>query len=213
MSNYQHRTSQHQRYSLRGNRVHADSTLQLNDAQETKNKAARRVGSTWPISRVSKQSRGLNRSGNTCYRMGGIQTLMHLPKFLNWILSHNVVQPNGQVKFQCRSPQDTMEEMKKSLMLNADDAFTQTQKRPRPLRTCPACVTKQLVQSYWGNNDLASDGRPMAFGVSQTDMARIHELDDILQHYTPGASNGSMQDPEEFQNRLLEACLQSVDHK
>lgn len=49
---------------------------------------SKRIPVKWPITRRNKISRGLGRKRNECYRLSSLQTLLHLPKFMSWVLSH-----------------------------------------------------------------------------------------------------------------------------
>jgi hypothetical protein len=74
---------------------------------------------------------------------------------------------------------------------------------------------KELAEVYWGNYYLhPTTGRPQFLTITDPDLAMLHRVDRALQRITtPGADGGSgQQDPEEFQTRLVEACLESVDH-
>lgn len=82
------------------------------------------------------------------------------------------------------------------------------------LGDCPACVMKELIEIYWGNERLDSNDQPLALNSKTPQFRRLVQVDTILQQFTPQAgSYGMQQDPEEFQSRYLQACLESVDYR
>ncbi|KAG9195597.1 hypothetical protein G6011_00718 [Alternaria panax] len=83
------------------------------------------------------------------------------------------------------------------------------------LTHCPACAVKALVLCYWGNQNLHSSGQPNALPLANPELARVHNVDGMLQRFTPGAAAAganAQEDPEEMQTRLLTACLESVNY-
>lgn len=98
-----HRTAHNaprQRPNMRGTSLYPMAVPHAR--QVAKNIAAKQIPNTWPIPRNrSKKSRGLRRNGNTCFRLSGLQALLHLPRFLQWIISHNSMR-NGTRIFPCR---------------------------------------------------------------------------------------------------------------
>jgi hypothetical protein len=204
MANLIHRTTANNRYSLRG---HAPQliTLQTTATQRAKNAAARRVHKTWPITRENRRSRGLRRIGNTCFRLSGLQALLHLPKFLNWILSHNSTQPDGTITFPCRNLNETGMALVARLNGGSRNLVT--------LPRCPACVVKQFIQAYWGPDNVdPRTGAPQPWAHGHAEMVSMRDLDTRIRSATFGAASGTQEDPVEFQERLLEACLASTDH-
>jgi hypothetical protein len=138
---------------------------------------------------VSKRSRGLLRDdNNTCFLLGGLQTLFHLPGFQNWILSHNS-REGGTVNFPCRSFKD----INAALVLNYE------------LEKCPACVVKQFLGEYWGEFDInVTTGHPHAHPHLHARMVELCDLGDIIKSMTFGADGADGQeDAREFQDRLL----------
>jgi hypothetical protein len=204
MANIQHRLRQVPRgpYSLRGNPPVA-TTLQQTATQQRKNAVAKSVSKNWRITRLNKRSRGLRRAGLTCYRLSGMQALLHLPRFVNWISSHNSKQPDGTVQFPCRP----LNQVETALVAKLSFPGTKLQ-----LTRCPACVVKNFAQAYWDNVDMDGQGRPLFWPRDHEHMRRLSSLDRRLFPLTTGAADGGEQDPVEFQERLLEACLASTDH-
>jgi hypothetical protein len=201
MANLVHRTAQHNRYSLRG-QAPIITTHQQTASQRRKDAAARGLNKNWRMTRVSKRSRGLQRVGNNCFLLSGLQTLFHLPGFQNWILSHNVGEPNGTINFPCRS----LTQIKLALRLKP--------KAMDQLQQCPACVMKRFVDVYWGDVDLnATTGHPLAFTHHHARMVALRNLDRAIKSMTSGAGGDDAQeDACEFQDRLLKACLESTDY-
>ena len=72
------------------------------------------ISKKWKIARQTKTPRSFVNEGNDCHRNAALQPLLHLPRFLNWILQHN---KHGQ-KWSCHQgdPNRT---------LNGLDALTQ----------------------------------------------------------------------------------------
>jgi hypothetical protein len=200
-NNLGHRASRNARYNLRG---HAPTPIafQTTAAQRRKDAAALRVERSWPITRPSLRSRGLQRQGVTCYLLSGLQALLHMPRFLNWLLSHNSPQPAPPNRFPCRR------------RLQVEQALYTGEKAPKKsnLPGCPACIVKQFAQNYWGNVNLTADGAPRTWRSNHPDLAAIRALDRALYILTPGASASGLQDPIEFQDRILAACLASTDY-
>jgi hypothetical protein len=198
-TNLRHRTTPNAFYSLRG---HAPTAISSQTAlQRRKNAVGKSVQKKWRITRDDRSTRGLHRAGTMCFLLGGIQVLLHLPKFVNWILSHNSTRGNGAIKFPCRPLHEVAPLLITGLV------------RPAPveLESCPACVVKEFVQNYWGHVDIQRDGRPSSWRHSHAQMAALRRLDRQLLPLTYGAGVSDHEDPSEFQDRLLQACLASTD--
>jgi hypothetical protein len=58
-------------------------------AQAARPSVANGISKKWKIARQDKRPRGFVKEGNNCYRHGALQPLLHLPRFVNWILRHN----------------------------------------------------------------------------------------------------------------------------
>jgi hypothetical protein len=209
MVRFSQRTAQHARYNLRGNPPTAPIMLQKTAKQRTKDANAARIGRGWPIKRANKMSRGLHNRRNDCFRNSGLQALMHAPRFLNWVLSHNVALPNGTRRFGCQSPSETQRALtRRAMPSNYKPGHGAT-----PLRDCPACVMKQLIEVYWGNRNMGHNGEPYYLDSGTREFQELVRIDTILKKFSPQAGkNGEQQDPEEFQTRFLQACLESVNY-
>jgi len=156
MVRFPQRRTQHARYDLRGKPPKAPIVPWRAARQRAKDIHAAHISRSWPISRANKMSRGLGNRANDCFRNSALQMLMHAPKFLNWILSHNVDLPNNRRQFPCQKLSKTEEALVRSaLRANhiPEDGST-------PLRTCPACAMKRLAEVYWGNQNTGPDGTP-----------------------------------------------------
>jgi hypothetical protein len=57
--------------------------------QATRRNVANGISKKSKISRQNKRHRGFVNDGNNYYRHGALQPLLHLPRFVNWILQHN----------------------------------------------------------------------------------------------------------------------------
>lgn len=161
-------------------------------AQIEKDTYARRISDKWPISRYrrNKASRGLLNIGNTCYQSSALQPLFHLRKFMNWILTHNVPRRGDTIQNPCDP------EM-------------------RVANECVACVLKNLIGKYWGNNDLTA-GIPNTLSINDLDMAAMQRIADFWYPLIADRTTGEFtyrpqQDAEEFQMQVLQACVLSTN--
>ncbi|KAF1997196.1 cysteine proteinase [Amniculicola lignicola CBS 123094] len=111
----------------------------LTALQRTRNINSGKVSKTWPITRRNKQSRGIFRDGNTCYRLSVLQSLLHTPKFLNLMLEHNQIAADEVITNAC-TPQSVHEQ----------NARVQ----------CIACSMKGIIRGYWGRINLDGNGAP-----------------------------------------------------
>jgi hypothetical protein len=83
-------------------------------SQSVRRSIANGINKKWKIARQTKTPRGFVNEGNNCYPHAALQPLLHLPRFVNWILQYN---KHGQ-KWSCHQgdPNRT---------LNGLDALTQ----------------------------------------------------------------------------------------
>lgn len=210
MVHFPRRIAQHARYNLLRNVPAAPIHLQKTARQRAKDIHAARIDRSWPITRANKMSRGLLNSGNDCFRNSGLQALMHAPKFLNWIRSHNVTLTDGTRQFGCQTPSATQRALERKSMIDSYEPGS----RSTPLADCPACVMKALVQGYWGNRNLRHDGRPYYLNAQTREFTELVRVDAVVSQFSPQSGyDGQQQDPEEFQTRFLAACLESVDYR
>lgn len=163
-------------------------------AQAAKDTAAGRINKDWKITRRDKSSRGLRRKRVECYQLAGLQSLLHMPKFMNWIRSHNVVTRNDTVQYPCLE--------KKKVTKNKNHV-----KYKKPI--CPACAMKGLINVYWGNYYIGADGGPEPLDHDSPALRKIHKLADSWFDF---AADGDrlQQDSGEFQDHLLRGCDESV---
>jgi ubiquitin C-terminal hydrolase len=160
-------------------------------AQVQKDTYAGRISDKWPIpkNRRNKASRGLRNIGNSCFQISALQSLYHLRKFMNWILTHNVTKRGGVVENPCD--------------------LTQT-----VAGQCVACLMKRLIKKYWGNNNLTS-GVPNALPTTDVDMIAMQSVVDswfprIADRHTGLFTYRPQQDAEDFQSKVLQACFNST---
>lgn len=216
--NFSHRKGKNTRYNLRGHAVPAPIVYHQTAEQIASDRIASRIKKDWPITRNSKRTRGLERQGMSCFRLSGMQGLLHLPKFLNWILSHNssITDRDGtRIQFPCRP----LKEVGQAIADSARYAGAS----PIKLKDCPACVVKRFVEEYWGQTDLYSEKKrapglsalrpehlPKPFLHRSQAMKLLSGLDKSLQSVTSGTGDDEQQDPSEFQVRILQACRAST---
>ncbi|KAH8716953.1 hypothetical protein GQ44DRAFT_730286 [Phaeosphaeriaceae sp. PMI808] len=103
----------------------------------------------WNKFRQNTRPRGLQQSNNNCYRNSALQVLLHLPRFVNWIMEHN---ERGK-HWDCRPDDPNM------LQPAAGDINYHP---GLPTATgCVPCLMKTLIQNYWGVHNLSATGEPM----------------------------------------------------
>lgn len=201
MANLGHRLTRNEYYSLRGH-VPVPYVSPTTATQRRKEAASKHVNRNWPITRISRRSRCLQREGNTCVRLSGLQDLLDLPRFVHWIVSLNSIARDGTIRFPCRD-----------LTHTAFDLAASMESEEKPMLTrCPACVMKQFAHNYWDGADMGAAGNPVFWAHEHINMAAVRNLDRQLFAVTPGAAADSQQDPREFQDRILRACVASTDY-
>ena len=88
----------------------------------------------------NKDSRGLNADEtNFCYMVSVLQCLLHLPKFLNWVKTHNADGEN--------------------LCLPVSTMYGEL------LEVCPACAMKDLAEAYWSAEHTDENNKPLPFDL------------------------------------------------
>ena len=153
-------------------------------------------------------TRGLENRRNDCFRNIALQMLMHAPKFLTWILSHNVQLPNGTCQFACQAPSTTEAALEEKLLKVDPEPGSM------PLRACPTCAMKRLVEIYWGNQNMRPKGEPRFLSSQSREFQDLVRIDAALMRFTPQTGvDGQQQDPGEFQTRFLWSCLESVNYR
>ncbi|KAF1918074.1 hypothetical protein BDU57DRAFT_528553 [Ampelomyces quisqualis] len=139
-----------------------------------------------------------------------MQAILHPPKFVHWIFSHNSTEPDAAIKFPCRN----LDEVGPALHAKHLSAVAVSSKNKIRLQRCPACQIKQFVRAYWGNNNIDPNrplDPPRPWTHNHPEMRLLRDLDTELYKLTPGAASRIQQDPTEFQDRILEGCLASTD--
>jgi hypothetical protein len=134
-------------------------------AQRTRIAVASRIrkGYRWDTFRQNTRPRGIANGANNCYRIATLQTLLHLPRFVNWVLDHcepgknwncqpndwNRVQPVGDRTLDLMRP-------------HAAD--------------CISCLLKSLVQAYWGVHNLSPTGHPLPMTLKDPAIVRLNDM-------------------------------------
>jgi uncharacterized UBP type Zn finger protein len=161
-------------------------------AQIQKDIYAGSISDKWPIpkNRRKKASRGLMNIGNSCYQTSVLQSLYHLRKFMNWILTHNVTKRGSVIDNPCDLTQIVAGQ-------------------------CVACLMKRLIKKYWGYNNITS-GDPNALPTTDVDMIAMQSVVDfwfprIADRHTGLFTYRPQQDAEDFQFKLLQACFNSTN--
>lgn len=179
MVTFPRRRVQHDRYNLRGNPPRAPVVLQQTDRQRTKDLHTARISRGWPIRRATKMSRGLANRRNDCFRNSALQALMHAPKFLNWALSHNVPLPNNRYQFPCQGHFATEKAIEKKAAMKdyiREAGYTR-------LQACPACAMKRIVEVYWGNQNMGTNGKPNHLTSETQGFRDLVRIDVVLMRF------------------------------
>jgi hypothetical protein len=137
--------------------------------QRARRLRAARLNATWPNTRPSPRPRGLGNAGNYCYRNSALQMLVHLPKFVNWVMEHN---EDGQ-NWPC-NPNDP--NMRYPPLREKDKVLTQLMDKDLILG-CFLCRLKRFFRDYWNAGALnPRNNRPAPFGADRTSVAPLHRL-------------------------------------
>jgi|SRR5690242_6664084 len=113
-----------------------------NQAQRDNRRLVNGISKGWKITRTDRRPRGLENTGNNCYRHGALQPLLHLPRFVNWIRQHN--------------------EKGKAWPCNKDYSRQFHDTKGDPVRAnavanligdCVPCMLKALAIAYWSGDD------------------------------------------------------------
>ncbi|KAL6708319.1 hypothetical protein ACN47E_003243 [Coniothyrium glycines] len=150
------------------------------------------------VTRPSTFPRGIVNPGNFCYRNSALQPLLHLPRFLNWILQH---AEDGQ-NWPCRPkdpdlslPDDAAADYNGDNLTRLGDKAT----------GCVACLLKQLVQWYWGPQEGDDDRMPKP--------KEIHYKDDAISHLHGLANRWYCEDPDTWTDQkqdMIKAAKEQV---
>jgi hypothetical protein len=125
-------------------------------------------------------------------------------------MSSTTISSNKKIPSIDELPEKELTQLKKKLE-------KKEKKNPgSTLTDCPACAVKALAQFYWGIQNLNAGGVPDSLPFNNAELDRVHQVDNMLRQFTPGADTGAgnaQEDPEEMQTRLLTACLESVNYQ
>jgi hypothetical protein len=151
----------------------------------------------WKITRKNRRPRGLENGGASCYRNSVLQSLLHMPKFLNWIMQHN---ENGQ-NWPCHptDPNRTLPDDE-----DKDDIL---EKLGTQAMGCVPCVLKSLITGYWGNIRLGPTGAPLSLPYNHACWSHLHQLSG--RWFYPGWSH--QQDVDEYLRQILSGIQSSYD--
>ena len=112
---------------------------------------------------------------------------MHLLKFMNWVLTHNVTTENGTYN-------------------PCSDFKTEFEFGIGRFNSCPGCDMKQLVQTYWGK-DNSTDTDDVMPATLSTYCPPMINLQQIGNTWLPLSQQGNA---DEFYLRILKAVRSSV---
>jgi hypothetical protein len=125
-------------------------------------------------------------------------------------MSSTTISSNKKIPSIDELPEKELTQLKKKLE-------KKEKKNPgSTLTDCPACAVKALAQFYWGIQNLNAGGVPDSLPFNNAELDRVHQVNNMLRQFTPGADTGAgnaQEDPEEMQTRLLTACLESVNYQ
>ncbi|KAF2746765.1 cysteine proteinase [Sporormia fimetaria CBS 119925] len=160
-------------------------------AQAAYDKNILRVKKTWPVKRKNKKSRGINGSNNTCFQNTALQGILHLPRLMHWIMTHNTPARGGFMN-PCRPPKDMY-----TLVTDGKERYITG-------RSCIACHLKTLIQTYWGELPVGvSDefrGHDPEIATIEAWTRLAYRQDPIQQH-----------DAGEHFEALVKACRECTD--
>ncbi|KAF2118720.1 hypothetical protein BDV96DRAFT_642896 [Lophiotrema nucula] len=169
--------------------------------QVDKIRRSNRISKDYPSFRQSQWSRGLRNSGNQCYRLAPLQALLHLPKFVNLINEHNIIEGTGrnQRNKNPHRPSKQRTDLTK-IAGPMDFKHSETMKGKETTRKghCPACMLKSVLYSYWGGSDTGGA------------MRYFHRFGDVHAEFD---EHGNLRqgDAKEFLEYLLNAVRDCAD--
>jgi hypothetical protein len=138
------------------------------NAQRENRRIVKGISNAWRISRRNRRPRGLKNKLNNCYRHALLQSLLHLPRFLNWIRQH---REKGR-DWPCNT------EHSKSLYQVKKNAFSDVVEEANAKLTtgCVPCLLKDLIAAYWGTDeaDKEDNGDLAVFRHHHDTMLPIH---------------------------------------
>ncbi|KAH3955507.1 hypothetical protein HBH53_001390 [Parastagonospora nodorum] len=138
----------------------------------------------WDVNRQNPRPRGLSNLGNDCYRNATLQTLFHLPRFVNWIQEHR----EGGAHWDCKPDDPNMDQPR------ADRVSIQMERHGTG---CVPCILKTLFQQYWGpyRMNQNGNGEPRIFERDDPALVGLHNL----------ADRWFSRDPEQWSEKLEKA--------
>jgi hypothetical protein len=171
----------------------------------------------WKIERKSRRPRGLTNGGNTCYRNSVLQTLLHMPKFMNWIMQHNEPLQNWPCGTAPADPNQAL-----PVRWANEPAIRALGAQGMG---CVPCLLKELIRGYWGNVFLHSmTGDPLPLPNNHICWHHLHQLSRRWFYRDPpdilGDVSGqqqrvwqmdSQQDADEYMRLILDGIENTYD--
>ena len=198
----------HRDYQLRSRRIAAIGPSlpprpppSYTPAQLAKNQILAGIPNYFPIRRTRRhdRSRGLNRSGNECYRLAALQCLLHLPRALSWFRQHNEVLANTDANPRVKNP----------CHLNPRNAVTGVVSRTK--QNCMACNMRGLISQYWGDHQMNGE-EPQPLNPSDARLRLIYNYSTTDDRFAPDGQGVDPQcDAEEWMTYFLDQCQQACD--
>ncbi|KAF1833157.1 cysteine proteinase [Decorospora gaudefroyi] len=198
--------------------------------QAQRRRTADRISKKWKIARQNKSPRGLDNQGNNCYRHGALQPLLHLPRFVNWILKH---KKNGHWPCHAADPNKSLPEDE---LTQAEIQDTTKHTKIELYTGCVPCILKAFMKAYWGkgDTDVQPPYLPLVLPHHHDSVLPLHQLAerwfcresqdlDIpkgssraersrLTRDSKRAEMTAQQDADEFQRQIFGGIQSSYDH-
>lgn len=203
-------------WSTRRTNFTVDSAADVTAEQQHINLFSNQLSSDWPLSLQRRQnntsSRGVENhfrggTGHACYVISTIQTILHAPKIMSWINTHNVTLPDGTTQNPCWPT------LKGKQPVREPDGFEIRTETPTPsFRQCIACTMKRIISDYWGNYKTAPPNgvdRPLFMDRRYLPVQAIFDFA-IGNAQRRGEPPTDQQDAAEFLPALLEAIRMST---
>jgi len=120
-------------------KVSVDDALQLADSGLLlQARRIAKISKNWPNRAAGKKSQGLYNSGNYCYRRTVMQSLLHIPIFLNWLDGHPPAKPPA-----------TQASAAQAVQPQNSSAKSRTHCKCIDPKGCLACALRRLSHRYW----------------------------------------------------------------
>ncbi|KAF2826421.1 cysteine proteinase [Ophiobolus disseminans] len=142
-------------------------------AQRSRSAVASKItkACTWRIGRTSYRPRGLANGGASCYRNAALQNLLHLPKFVYWIMQHNEPRRNWPCATAPTDPNQAPP------LKWADEPAIE--KLGADGVGCVPCLLKGFIVDYWGPTLInATNDHPTRFLFDHPCWLHLHTLSD-----------------------------------